>query len=63
MNFDDVTRAVNEARNTLQSVDHHVEQMAKLIAGRLRAADVSQHTLRQLKKELRDYNPHTGKWK
>lgn len=61
--FDDVRTAVDAARAAQRAVDDNTRQMASLISGRLRAADVPQHILRKLKRELRDYNPHTGKWK
>lgn len=37
--------------------------MAELIVGRLRKGDVSCHTLRRLKEELRCYNIHTMSWR
>lgn len=63
MNFDDMTQAVSEAKRTLSRADAHVKDMADMIAGRLRQAEIGQYTLRKLKNELRDYNPHTGVWK
>lgn len=59
--FDDVRTAVNAAKNAQIAVDDNTRQMAQLISGRLRAADVPQWIPRRLKNELRDYNPHTGK--
>lgn len=61
MNWFEVDAAISEARRTLNAADNHAQSMAKLLKGRLR--HVSCRTLADLKKELRDFNSHTGKWK
>lgn len=61
--FDEVRSAVSQAKAAQRAVDESTKEMAALISGRLRAAGISQDVLRKLKRELRDYNPHTGKWK
>lgn len=60
--FDEVRAAVDEARHTLRAVDSQVDNMARLIAGRLEAASVRPYILKELKKELRGFNIHTGCW-
>lgn len=61
--FDEVRAAVQQARDWQRAVDQQTSQMAGLIAGRLRAAGVSHSVLCDLKRELADYNMHTGTWK
>lgn len=63
MDWDDFSKAFNQARQTIRIADRHVNDMAHMIAGRLRGSDVSISALTQLKKELKDFNIHTGKWK
>ena len=61
--FDEMREAVAEAKTTISAADSCVRVMAELCAGRLRRAEIPQSVLRRLKNELRDYNPHTGRWK
>lgn len=63
MKIDDMHEAVTEARATIHRVDTVVGSMANMCAGRLRRAGVRHYTLCQLKKELANYNMHTGSWK
>lgn len=61
--WDDMNAAINDARSKISAADGVVSSMARMIAGRLRKAEVSRSVLTALKKELADYNMHTGKWK
>jgi hypothetical protein len=61
MDIDDMMRAVNDAELTLRRADRTAETRARLLPGRLR--NVNRYTLEKLKRELRDFNAHTGKWK
>ena len=54
--------AVKEARATLEAADSVATTLAALLAGRLRRVN-SPYYLKQLKRELRDFNIHTGTWK
>lgn len=63
LRIDDVSQAVNEARNLQRAVDANAQQMARLISGRLRASNIPPYVLKQLKHELRDFNMKTGTWK
>lgn len=63
MKFSEMQQAVADAKAELSRADCFVAQMAEIIAGRLRTGRVPQGVLRELKRELRDYNPHTGVWK
>lgn len=60
--IDDVLRAVRRARNDISLADSAVGGCAQLCAGRLRKSTVSHSVLVELKKELANYNMHTGKW-
>lgn len=61
--FEQVGQAVAEARRMQNAVDSHAEAMASLLVGRLQSSKVCYSTLRQLKNELRRYNPHTRTWR
>jgi hypothetical protein len=59
--FDDMRRAVREADATLEAADSVATKMAELLRGRLRK--VRPWYLKQLKKELTNFNAHTQEWK
>jgi hypothetical protein len=61
--FDEMRGAVAEAKQTLAAADSVAGEMASLLVGRLRCATVRSWDLKRLKKELRDFNIHTGTWK
>ena len=61
MQIDDMRKAVNEAKCTLETADRVAATMGDLLVGRLRHCD--NWTLRRLKRELRAYNPHTKTWR
>lgn len=61
--WDALRAGVQDAKQTIQRTDNFVGEMAEIIAGRLRKGRVSASVLGQLKRELRDFNIHTGKWK
>ena len=63
MTFDDVAKAISEARSVLRMADGHVAEMARVCVGRLQSSGVSIYTLKQLKNELRNFNIHTSTWK
>lgn len=63
MQFDDFQGAVAQARRTLSTADTFVGAMARMIRGKLRSGNVSNFTLTVLKRELRNYNIQTGRWK
>lgn len=63
MNWLDFETAFNEARQTINIADRNVSSMARMVAGRLKRSGVSHSVLCELKKELQDYNMHTGAWK
>lgn len=59
----EMSRAINEARNTVRQADMLVGRMAALIAGRLQKGDVRPEVLAVLKKELRNFDMRTGQWR
>lgn len=61
MNWDDFRQAFSAARNTMNQADRAADDMADMLDGRLRK--VSSYRLAKLKRQLRDFNIHTGQWK
>lgn len=61
MTYDEMARAIRDAKNTMELADLAANRSAELLEGRLRR--VSCGRLARLKRELRDFNIHTGKWK
>lgn len=59
--FDEVCAAIDAAEATNRACNDNAYRMAKLLRGRLR--NVSHGDLVALKKELQDFNMHTGRWK
>lgn len=63
MNFSDVLEARKAAINTIANADNVTRQAVSLAKGRLRIADCWASDLKELKRELQDFNSNTGKWK
>jgi hypothetical protein len=63
MNFQEAYDAINDAKETIRQGDLAAKQLAGLLVGRLRVAHVPPYVLGQLKKELRDFNTQTSRWK
>lgn len=61
MNWDDFRLAFRDARSTMDQADAAANDMADMLDGRLRK--VSGYKLAKLKRQLRDFNIHTGEWK
>lgn len=59
--FADIMQAIQAATETRMAVQRHSNSMAYLLQGNLRSV-LSHSILAELKKELRDFNIHTGKW-
>ncbi len=62
MTIEEMKTAVEDAKVTLKRTDYLVEEMAKMIVGRLRASECSSTVLRDLKTELQKFNRHTLSW-
>jgi hypothetical protein len=60
--FDEVRLAVSQAKDTLRAADMAAADMAALLRGRLHQVK-NAHVLRELKRELRDFDMTTGQWK
>ena len=63
MNYDDMTRAVEDAERTIRMAQLALQKTAKMLKGRLQSAEIDIWTLADLKKELKKFNAHTGIWK
>lgn len=63
ISFNQMAEAVEQAHSTIRRADMVAGQMARILKGRLRTASIPHHVLCDLKKELKDYNMHTGEWK
>ena len=59
--FDEMRRAINQARAINNAADNAANSIVDLLDGRLR--QVSPYRLAKIKKQLRDFNMHTKEWK
>ena len=62
MNITEMKLALEQARETIRNADVVVKEYAWLLKGRLRTSGVSGMVLTALKKELRDWDIHRGRW-
>ncbi len=60
--FDEMRAAVERAKDTLRAADNEAGAMAYLVLGRLRQVK-NTDTLKRLKRELQQFDAHTGMWK
>ena len=60
--FDEIERAKRQADELNRALDRQATSLAGLLKGRLRHVDWKDD-LRALKRELRDFDMTTGKWK
>lgn len=60
--FDDMRRAVQDAKVTLRAADSVAEQLGELLKGRMRMIKNS-GLLVVLKRELQDFDAHKKEWK
>lgn len=58
---DSVRTLISETKVLRRAVEDNADVMAELLRGQLRS--VSSRHLDALKRELRDYNIHTGNWR
>ena len=63
MTLDEMHAAVKDAEAIRSRADIVTRKLAELCVGRLRTGNVSWHVLTELKRELRDFNMHTGCWR
>lgn len=59
--WDTMRAAIAEAKGVLTATDNLIWQMGQLLCGRLRQCHAD--TLVKLKRELRDFDAHTKRWK
>lgn len=57
----EMRKVVSEAEITLCAADNMASDMAIILCGRLR--EVEWWVVRDLKKELKNFNAHTNQWK
>jgi hypothetical protein len=60
--WDEMNAALSEARSRMKAADDCATAMARILVGRLRKV-TSSGALCDLKRELRDFDMTTGKWK
>jgi len=66
MNYFDMQQAVRDAEKTLEQANRQMAALAKLMQGRLRTVSndwQGKDILRELKRELSQFNASTGEWK
>jgi len=56
--FDEITRALDQARSVQRVCDRASGDLARILRGQLKF--VPDYILKDLKRELRDFNIHTG---
>lgn len=61
MNTDEMRKAIDESKTTLRVADNVANDLAEMLDGRLQ--HVHHWRLKKLKKQLQNYNMHTGRWK
>lgn len=59
--YDEMEMAIQQAEEVKRAAKTHARRMARFLVGNLR--DCNHSELVAFKKELKDYNIHTGKWK
>ena len=62
MTYNEMKDAINEAESILRKADWCATDIAGILVGRLHKVKNGE-TLESLKKELKNYNIHTGCWK
>lgn len=61
--YDQVREMVVEVRRLSSALNENASLMAEIIASDGNLRRVRSYTLKKLKKQLNDYNMHTGRWK
>lgn len=61
--WDTVAAGVHVAQRMKHAIRYWTKEMAQLIAGELRKGEVDADVLRELKRELRQFDMVTGRWK
>lgn len=58
--WDEMRKAISESENVMRAADSCAADAARILVGRLRRC--APYTLKALKRELREFNIHTGEW-
>jgi hypothetical protein len=61
MKWDEMKKALDEAEQTIKIAELQINRMSRFIIGRMKKID--SWYLCEMKRELRNYNMHTGEWK
>lgn len=61
--WDQVAAGVHAAQRTQNAINSFTREMAQIVAGNLRRGGCGVGVLRELKRELRDFDMVTGRWK
>lgn len=61
MDLWEMRRQISSARQTLDNTDAIAESISHILSGRLR--QIPKYIAANLKRELKDFNTHTNKWK
>lgn len=63
MTITQMEQSLEDARITMARSDAVAGQLASMLRGMLRSANIPSYVLKDLKKELANFNMHTGTWK
>ena len=63
MNSDEFEAAFNDAVRIMRNAESCAAHAVRFATGRLRRLHPGETVLRELKRELRNFNSRTGKWK
>tara|TARA_R100001530_G_scaffold133847_1_gene107819 strand:+ start:2707 stop:2913 length:207 start_codon:yes stop_codon:yes gene_type:complete len=61
--FQEMAKGILDAEDTLRKAEQFTNDMAMLVGGKLRANCVEARLLAKLKRELKDFNLRTLKWR
>lgn len=63
LSWNEVRQGIREAEVTIRNAEQNVCFMVSIIIGKLKSSKIPHNYLCKLKRELKDFNMHTGKWK
>jgi hypothetical protein len=63
MTFDEMLDVMRKSQETIEHANNCIRENAKLARSRLRLAQVDAYTLDAFKRELRQWNTRTHRWK
>ncbi len=63
MNYFEASRAIADAKDTVEQGNRIIRGVANLLSGNLKTADIDGDILKKLKRELKNFNIQTARWK